>query len=124
MMNKLSKYILLCGLLFAVAFTVACPKRTSIADLNANPSKYQNKTVAIAGKVKRSYGASIPGTPISGGIYEIDDGSGSIWVITDQAVPAKDSEIGVQGKFGNAVSYNGKNYGSGIFEDKRKYRPR
>lgn len=123
-MNKLTKYFLLCGLLSAVAFTAACPKRTSIADLNANPSKYQNKTVAIAGKVKRSFGASIPGTPISGGIYEIDDGTGSIWVVTDQAVPAKNSEIGVQGKFGNAVSYNGKNYGSGIFEDKRKYRPR
>jgi hypothetical protein len=123
-MNKLSKYILFCGLIFAVAFTAACPKRTSIADLNANPSKYQNKTIAIAGKVKQSYGASIPGTPISGGIYEIDDGTGTIWVVTDKAVPAKNSEIGVQGKFGNAVSYNGKNYGSGIFEDKRRSRPR
>ena len=123
-MNKISKYILLCGLFALVAFTAACPKRTSVAELNANPSKYQNKTVAIAGKVTRSYGASIPGTPISGGIYEIDDGTGKIWVITDEAVPAKNSQIGVQGKFGNAITYNGKNYGSGIFEDKRKYRPR
>ena len=123
-MNKISKYILLCVLFALVAFTAACPKRTSVAELNANPSKYQNKTVAIAGKVTRSYGASIPGTPISGGIYEIDDGTGKIWVITDEAVPAKNSQIGVQGKFGNAITYNGKNYGSGIFEDKRKYRPR
>ncbi len=123
-MKKVSSFIFLTALFTAVAFTAACPKRTSIADLNANPSKYQNKTVAIAGRVKRSFGASIPGTPIRGGIYEIDDGTGSIWVVTDESVPAKGSEIGVQGKFGNAISYNGKNYGSGIFEKDRKYRGR
>jgi len=124
MMKKLSKFALAGSLLFVVAFAAACPKRTSIADLNANPSKYQNKTIAVAGKVKRSFGATIPGTSIRGGVYEIDDGTGTIWVVTEDSVPATGSEIGVQGKYGNAISYNGKNYGSGIFEKDRKYRGR
>jgi hypothetical protein len=38
-----------------------CPDRTKIGDIEANPSRYQNKEVVIAGTVKDSYGINIPG---------------------------------------------------------------
>ena len=97
-----------------------CPERTSIADIEANPSKFEGKQVAIAGTVKDSYGVSIPGTGIRGGAYKIDDGTGSIWVITEETVPSKGARIGVKGRVGSAVNYGGRNYGLGMYEEDRR----
>lgn len=121
-MNKFIKAGFLCLILLVGIFTVACPKRTSIGDLQANPGKYQNKEVAIAGIVKTSYGVSIPLVDRSGGIYKVDDGTGSIWVITKRSVPSKDTRLGIKGKIQNGVNYNGKNYGLVLMEGDRKFK--
>jgi hypothetical protein len=111
------------GLILAVGLlTAACPERTTIADIEANPSKYYNKQVAIAGTVRDSYGVSVPLTQIRGGIYKIDDGTGSIWVATDRSVPTKGTQIGVKGRIESGVNYNGKNYGLGMQEEDRRFR--
>ncbi|MFN2502312.1 MAG: hypothetical protein ABR530_09905, partial [Pyrinomonadaceae bacterium] len=96
----------------AALFATGCPERRSIGDIEANPGKYQNKEVAIAGVVKDSYGLSIPGTGIGGGAYKIDDGTGSIWVVvTEGGVPSKGAEIGIKGVVGSGVNWKGRNYG-------------
>ena len=110
--------------LFAGLFAAGCPQRVSIADIEANPSRYQNKEVAIAGVVKDSYGVSIPGTRYGGGAYEINDGTGSIWIFTDGAVPSRGAEIGVKGVVGSGVNWKGKNYGLGMWEKDRRFRKR
>ena len=109
---------------FVAVFAAACPERRSIADIQANPSRYNNKEVVIAGTVRDSYGVNIPGTPIRGGAYKIDDGTGSIWVITEEGVPSKGVEIGIKGIVGNGVNWNGKNYGLGIYEKDRRFKKR
>ena len=110
--------VLLIGIL-----AVACPQRTSIADIEDNPSKYYDKDVAIAGTVKDSYGLSIPIVKNGeGGIYKVDDGSGSIWVITKRNVPTKGAQLGIKGKIQNGVNYNGKNYGLVLIEDDRRFK--
>lgn len=118
---KLGLIVLVLGL---GLFAAACPERTSIADIQSNPSKYQDKTVAVAGVVKDSYGLNIPGTQVRGGIYKVDDGTGSIWVVTNDAVPGKGAEIGVEGRIGSGLNWNGKNYGLGMYEKQRKFRKR
>ena len=119
-MKKGTRIFMLGIALFAAAFTAACPERTSIADIAANPSKYAAKDVAIAGTVKDSYGVSIPGTPIRGGAYKIDDGTGSIWIFTEDAVPTKGTQIGVKGRIGSGVNWKGRNYGLGMYEKDRR----
>jgi len=109
---------------FVSVFAAACPERISIADITANPSKYQNKEIAIAGTVRDSYGISIPGTPIRGGAYKIDDGTGSIWIVTEEGVPTVGSQIGVKGLVGNGVAWKGKNYGLGMYEKDRRFKKR
>ncbi len=100
---------------------VGCPDRTSIRDIEANPSRYENKEVVVAGTVRDSYGVNVPGTKIRGGAYKIDDGTGSIWIVTENAVPTKGTQIGVKGIIASGVNWNGKNYGLGIYEkDRRK----
>lgn len=107
-----------------VLIAAGCPQRRTIADLKANPGKYNGKDVTVAGVVKSSYGGSIPGTNIGGGIYEIDDGTGTMWVIAQGGVPNKGAEIAVSGMYGNVATWNGRNYGTGIRENERHYRKR
>jgi len=120
-MKKMTKTFLLALVLTLGLMTMACPKRESIASIEANPSKFYNKEVGIAGTVRDSYGLNIPLTQIRGGVYKVDDGTGSIWVVTKNSVPAKGTRIGVKGKVQNGVGWNGKNYGLGIIEQDRKY---
>ena len=123
-MKKISTFVFSISLALAALFTSACPSRVSIADIEANPAKYQNKEVIIAGTVKDSYGVSIPGTPVQGGAYKIDDGTGSIWVVSETTVPTKGTQIGVKGSIGNGVSWKGRNYGLGMYEKDRRIKTR
>jgi hypothetical protein len=111
----LSGLVVMIGLL-----AVGCPDRTSIRDIEANPSRYQNKEVVVAGTVRDSYGVNIPGTKVRGGAYKIDDGTGSIWIVTEDAVPTKGTQIGVKGIIGSGVNWHGKNYGLGLYEKDRR----
>jgi hypothetical protein len=123
-MSRTTKIFALSAVLVAAVLAAACPKRTTIADIERNPSRYNNKDVAIAGVVRDSYGLSVPGTPIRGGIYKVDDGTGSIWIVTEDTVPNKGAEIGVQGTIGNGVSWKGRNYGLGMYEKDRRFKRR
>ncbi len=119
-MKKVTKAFTL-GLILTISLlSAACPQRESIAGIEANPSKFYNKEVGIAGTVRDSYGLNIPLTQIRGGIYKVDDGTGSIWVVTQSSVPSKGAKIGVKGRIQNGVNYNGKNYGLGMIEEDRR----
>ena len=123
-MNNLTKAALLSLALFTALFAAGCPERTSIADIEANPGKYQNKEVVIAGTVQDSYGVSIPGTPVRGGAYKIKDGTGSIWIFTEDSVPTRGAEVGVRGRIGTGVTWKARNYGLGMYEKDRKFQKR
>ncbi len=121
-MKMITKTLLIGIIAAAVFLTAGCPDRKSIADIERDPGRYQNKDVVVAGVVKDSYGLSIPGTGIGGGAYQIDDGTGTIWVlVTDGSVPAKGARVGVKGRVGSGVSWKGRNYGLGIYEKDRRY---
>ena len=123
-MNFVTKLLLSGVVMLTGIFAAACPDRTSIGDIAANPSKYQNKEVAIAGTVRDSYGVNIPGTPIRGGAYKIDDGTGSIWILTEEGVPTKGAQIGVKGVVGSGGNWHGKNYGLALYEKDRRFKKR
>lgn len=102
--------------------TTGCPEHRSIADIERSPGRYQDKEVIITGRVVDSYGISLPGTRLGGGAYKVDDGTGSIWVlVTDGSVPSKGAEVGVQGRVSSGISWKGRNYGLGMYEEKRRY---
>ncbi len=113
---KIETKAFLLTLVLAIGFfAMACPQRTSINDIQANPSKYAGKDVVIAGTVQNSFGVALVG-----GIYKLDDGTGSIWVATKRSVPSKGARVGVKGQIQNGISYGGKNYGLGMIEEDRR----
>ena len=120
-MNYFAKFFLSGTLASIALFTLACPDRTRIRDIEADPSRYQNKEVVVTGTVKDSYGINIPGTPMRGGAYKIDDGTGTIWVLTEEGVPTKGAQVGVKGIIGSGVNWHGKNYGLGVYEKDRRF---
>jgi hypothetical protein len=70
---------------------VACEQQT-INQIKAEPDRYAKHEVAIVGKVVRSY--SILGW----GAYEVEDGTGKLWVVSEKGVPRTGARIVVKGK--------------------------
>ncbi len=104
------------GVIIAAAtlFLTACPSQTTISQITGDPGRYRNKEVGIVGRVTDSYG--VMGT----GAYEIDDGTGRIWVATTRGVPAKGSRVGVKGQVHTGFSIGGRSFGTIIEESGRK----
>jgi hypothetical protein len=81
----------------------ACSRTIRISELLAKPQEYTGKTVQIEGTVTQSLG--VLGT----GAYEIDDGSGKIFVIArGQGVPGQGAKTKAQGRFESVFSFLGR----------------
>jgi len=104
-------------ILAAIALS-ACAERKKIGEITADPGRYINKEVTVVGRVTNSYGA------LNYGVFEIDDGTGRMWIVTEKyGVPSKGTYIGVSGKILPGVTYEGRNYGTGMYESERRTRP-
>jgi len=101
-------------LLAAVLLLTACPSQTTISKINADPARYRNKEVAIVGTVRDSYGA------LGQGAYELDDGTGRIWVVTRRGVPSRGARVGAKGRVYTGFNYGGRNYGTVLEETDRR----
>jgi len=67
---------------------------TSIKALLDDPPRYDKQTVRIAGEVTRSLGV------LGYGAYEVDDGTGTIPVVTkENGAPRTGAHVGVEGEF-------------------------
>jgi hypothetical protein len=100
-------------LLIGVVSLTACPKQETISRINADPGRYRNKEVGIIGNVTDSYGV------LGNGAYEIDDGTGRIWVVTTRGVPSKGSRVGTKGKIYTGYSFGGRSFGTVLQETGR-----
>ena len=78
----------------------ACSRTIHIKDLLDRPQDYNGKTVQVQGTVTQS--AGVLGT----GAYEIDDGTGKIFVIAKgQGVPRQGAKTKAQGRFESVFSF-------------------
>ena len=117
-MLALKKATVFLVLLTGTLLLTACPSQTNIAKINRDPDHYRNKEVGIAGRVTDSYGV------MGAGAYEIDDGTGKIWVATKRGVPSRGAQVGMKGYLRNGFNFNGRNYGTVIEETDRRTRGR
>ena len=79
------------SLLFALALFVACKKAT-ISQVLADPHRYADSEVGVEGSVIQSYSV------LGRGAYQIEDGTGKLWVVTQQGAPRKGARVSVKGK--------------------------
>ncbi len=72
------------------AFAAACAGK-SINRVLSDPSRYRSEEVRLTGEVIDSYSVA------STGAYQIDDGTGRLWVWSNTGVPRKGSRVTVTG---------------------------
>ncbi len=93
-----------------------CIGRDKIGDISSNIVKYDGKEVNIKGEVTEEL--SIP--LVSQGAYKIDDGTGSIWVVTTKGTPSKGEEVSVAGRVNSAFKIGAVSLGIVVLEESRK----
>jgi hypothetical protein len=81
--------LLIVVVLWALAMS-GCEQR-SINEIRADPSRYANREVSVVGTVVRSYSV------LGRGAYEIEDGTGKLWVVSERGVPREGAKIVVGG---------------------------
>src|SRR4029077_17549416 len=98
------------GVLLLGTLLVSCDQQ-KISAINADPGSYHNKEVQVAGEVTQSIGA------LGKGVYQINDGTGSLWVYSDKlGVPSRGAKVGVKGTVLPAFTFLGTNYATVIKE--------
>jgi hypothetical protein len=86
MQSRLQRRVFLSLLCLVAVVLVGCPQHVKIGDLTANPGRYVDKEVTIAGTVSSSFGL------LGSGGFQVDDGTGKIWVLSESyGVPSKES---------------------------------
>ncbi len=98
----------------AALMLAGCSEGTTIADIQRDPGRFRDKEVTIVGRVVTSFGAAGEGT------YEVDDGTGRIWVLTAQGgVPGEGARVRVTGRVSTGVTFGGRSFGTVLRETNR-----
>jgi hypothetical protein len=87
-----------------------------IGRINADPSRFRDQTVHVSGTVVNSVG--VLGT----GGYQVDDGTGKIFVLSRRGVPSRGSHVVVTGRVSQGVEVLGQPVGAAIREESHKVR--
>ena len=89
-MNRSLQTFGLALLVFSAVMSAACGTRT-INKLLADPGRYRNREVKLSGAVTDSYSL------VGRGAYQIDDGTGKLWIVSDNGVPRRTARVTVKG---------------------------
>ena len=85
------------ALVGALAVLAAGCATTNVARLLAEPQRFANKDVGLKGDVVESVSL------LGHGAYKLDDGTGTIWVVSRHGVPRKGARVSVKGKVRDVV---------------------
>jgi hypothetical protein len=98
-----------------LGFILAGCERTKIGDITADPGRFMNKEVSVAGEVTQSVGL------LGKGMYQVDDGTGRLWVLANgRGVPSRGAKVGVKGRVTPTVTFMGINYATVMRETDRR----
>jgi hypothetical protein len=85
---------------------------TDISDIKNRSEEYDGQRVTIKGRVVET--VSIPLVPK--GLYRVDDGTGRIWVVSQERMPFRGDKVKVKGRVNSGFTIVGKTYGTVIIE--------
>jgi len=103
-------------LILGTLLLAACPTRTSIGKITRDPGRYAGREVAIGGRVSNSFGA------LGTGVYQVDDGTGQIWVYSQRyGVPGDGAKVGIKGTVSQGFSFGGRSFAVVLRETERRH---
>ena len=80
------------------------------------PQPVPEPVVHVEGRVTNSFGA------LGTGGYQVDDGTGRIYVISNRGVPSRGSKVAVSGRVMNGITAMGRSFGTTIEEHGHRVR--
>ena len=86
------------AVLLAGAFAGAACAARSVNDVMADPGRYRNRDVNVAGEVTESVGV------LGKGFFKLQDESGSLWVYTSRGLPRKGARVSSKGTIRDLAS--------------------
>ena len=86
-----------------------------IKNLNDDPGRYDGTTVRVAGKVTTAVGI------LGYGAYRLDDGTGSVLVVSQKGAPREGAKVGVEGTFRSVFTIQ--NQSAAAIEETARYEP-
>src|SRR5437588_7754285 len=103
-------------IVFAVmAFAFQSCNHVRVSDLQRDPGKYAGKEITVAGRVSESFGV------MGNGAYQVDDGSGTIWIISEgYGVPGNGAKVAVTGTLFQGASFGGRAFGLALKQSRRR----
>lgn len=119
-MRKHRIYLMSAILLIVVVMVAGCNGRTKISDILNKPDSYMDKEVNVAGQVTETHGINL--VIAEAGAYQIDDGTGKIWVVTKTSIPTVGTMVGVKGTVTNKISLLGVTVTAVIQEKERMFK--
>jgi len=109
-------FVIIAGIVLAMTLSISgCTKTNKITDITSNSAQYDGKTVNISGYVGNTLWNAVTGR----GAYQVDDGSGNIWVVTSNDPPAKGAKVNVTGTVSPAFTFGDTTLGTVVNEIKR-----
>jgi hypothetical protein len=105
--------------LVSVVLLAGCAARgVRVAELKDEPGRYATKTVSVNGVVTSSWG--LPLVPFQ--LYNVDDGSGEITVLSrsGRGAPARGTKVQVKGRITEFAVLGGRSVGLHLQEEDRK----
>ncbi|KAA3615389.1 MAG: hypothetical protein DWQ05_13615 [Calditrichaeota bacterium] len=102
--------------LIAAFFVLSCAGGVKVADIEAQPGKYNDKNVKVKGKVVQTFAVPF----LSQSLVKIDDGTGEIWVKPYGKVPFKGEKISVDGTLKVGLTIANQNLGFIVIEKEKK----
>jgi hypothetical protein len=104
--SRFSKILLAAALSLVILLVVGCPTHASIADITRDPAHYAGKDITITGQASDGFGG------LGNGIFQVDDGTGRIWVLSQNyGLPANGAKVSVTGQVQQGISFGGRNFG-------------
>jgi hypothetical protein len=108
--------------LASVALLAGC-REVTINRLMSEPQRYHDDEVGLKGEVVESF--SVMGK----GAYQLDDGTGRIWIISEHGVPRRGARVAVRGYLRDVVDLGGlvqlpSQVGSGLVLKETEHRAR
>lgn len=112
----LTKVLAMAALAAFLLSLAGCVETVSIRELLNRPGRWDHRTVHIGGLVRNSLGA------MGDGLYSVDDGTGTIWVISTQGLPGRGNHIDVVGTVFEGAEFMGRTYAVALREVKHRTR--
>jgi hypothetical protein len=112
--NSGAKLISSAVLAVAALLLASCSSNVSIADITRDPGQYANKDVTVTGRVSNSFGA------LGAGLFQINDGTGTMWVYSQNGIPAGETKVAVTGRIEQGFSIGGRSFATILRETERR----